>query len=88
MREEENDSIDLDFDSDNPKVLTFHSSKGLQFETIFIPFCDYPNHDNWFKTKYQNPLYVGMTRTYKYLYISHSDRLSPFLNDIPPTSYA
>lgn len=87
MREEESDSLNLDFDSDNPKVLTFHSSKGLQFETIFIPFCDYPHHDDWFKTRFQNPLYVAITRTYKNLYVTHSDRLSPFINEISPTSY-
>ena len=59
-----NENSDLDFDSELPKIITFHSSKGLQFETIFIPFCDYPIHDSWLITHYKNPLYVGLTRTY------------------------
>lgn len=28
---------DLDFTSDNPKVMTYHSAKGLQFEAVFLP---------------------------------------------------
>lgn len=87
MKNDDSDSLDLDFDSDNPKVLTFHSSKGLQFETVFIPFCDYPNHDNWFINNYQNPLYVALTRTYRNLYITHTNNLSPFIEGIPPTKY-
>jgi len=83
LREDDRDTMAIDFDSDLPKLITFHSSKGLQFETVFIPFCDAPNHDNWFIEKYQNPFYVALTRTYLNLYITHSDRLTPFLNGIP-----
>ena len=87
MSEDESSAFELDFGSDNPKVMTFHSSKGLQFETVFIPFCDYPNHDNWFQKNYENPFYVAVTRTYKNLYITHSEGLSPFLKEIPSTKY-
>jgi superfamily I DNA/RNA helicase len=87
MRDDGSDTIELDFDSELPKVITFHSSKGLQFETVFIPFCDYPNHDTWFGDRYQNPLYVAITRTYRNLYITHSNALSPFLNSIPKNKY-
>lgn len=87
MKDNDSDSLDLDFDSDNPKVLTFHSSKGLQFETVFIPFCDYPYHDAWFIKNYQNPLYVALTRTYRNLYITHTERLSPFIQGISATKY-
>ncbi|UUW08669.1 ATP-binding domain-containing protein [Flavobacterium plurextorum] len=87
MSEDESSAFELDFDSDNPKVMTFHSSKGLQFETIFIPFCDYPNHDNWFNKNFANPFYVAITRTYKNLYITHSKRLSLFLKDVPSNKF-
>jgi len=83
MRTSDTDTSDLDFDSELPKVITYHSSKGLQFESVFIPFCDYPNHDAWFSKRFKNPLYVAMTRTYRNLYISHTSHLSPFLNGIP-----
>lgn len=87
MRDTESDSFDLDFDSDNPKVMTFHSSKGLQFETVFIPFCDYPFHDQWFIQNYKNPLYVALTRTYRNLYLTHTDSVTPFLSTISNTKY-
>lgn len=83
MRTDDGDSMDLDFESDLPKVMTFHSAKGLQFETVFIPFCDYPNHDDWFHSKYSNPFYVGVTRSYLNLYITHSESLSLFLKGVP-----
>jgi len=84
---DKNITFELAFDSDNPKVMTFHSSKGLQFETVFIPFCDYPTHDKWFYDKFQNPFYVAVTRTSKNLYITYSTRLSQLLDDIPTTKF-
>lgn len=82
-----NGIMDLDFDSELPKVMTYHSSKGLQFETVFIPFCDFPQHDNWFISNYKNALYVALTRTYRNLYLTHSERITPFFKGIPPTKY-
>ena len=87
MRADDNDTMELDFDSDLPKVVTYHSSKGLQFETVFIPFCDFPGHDSWFAEKYQNPLYVATTRTYRNLYLTHSARLTPFFTGIPTSKF-
>lgn len=78
---------ELDFDSDLTKVMTFHSSKGLQFETVFIPFCDYPEHDDWFETRFRNPFYVAITRTCSNLYLTRSERLSPFVARIPNNKY-
>jgi superfamily I DNA/RNA helicase len=83
----DSDKMELDFDSTEPKILTYHSAKGLQFETVFIPFCDYPGHDDWFIKRYRNPLYVATTRTYRNLYITHSDPLTPFLNSVPASKY-
>ena len=42
-------SVDtLDMSTSNPKIMTFHSAKGLQFETIFIPWIT------------DNPLYMSL----------------------------
>lgn len=82
-----NSEMDLDFDTTLPKLMTYHSSKGLQFETVFIPFCDAPQHDNWFIRNYQNALYVALTRTYRNLYLTHSERLTPFFRTIPVSKY-
>ncbi len=87
MRDLEHDNMELDFDSDLPKVMPFHSSKGLQFETVFIPFCDYPCHDDWFINGFKKPLYVALTRTYRNLYLTHTERLTPFFKDIPNSKY-
>lgn len=72
---------ELDFNSDNPKLMTFHSSKGLQFENVFIPECTVEGDDN------RNPLYVAITRTYRALYIMHSGNLSSFFDDVPIDLY-
>lgn len=79
--------LEIDFESDLPKLITFHASKGLQFETVFIPFCDYPGHDDWFVERYKTPLYVGLTRSYKNLYITHSDRVTPFFKGLSTSKY-
>ena len=30
----------LDFDTPNAKIMTYHSAKGLQFETVFLPYIE------------------------------------------------
>lgn len=74
-------TMDLNFNSDNPKILTYHSAKGLQFETVFIPECTVSNSED------RNSLYVAITRTYKSLYIMHSGDLSSFFNVVPKDLY-
>lgn len=72
---------ELDFTSDNPKLMTYHSSKGLQFENVSIPECTAEGDDD------RNPLYVAITRTYRSLYIMHSGNLSCFFDDVPTDLY-
>lgn len=72
---------ELDFTSDNPKLMTYHSSKGLQFENVFIPECTAEGSDD------RNPLYVAVTRTYRALYIMHSGNLSCFFDAVPTDLY-
>ena len=78
---------ELNFDSELPKIMTFHSSKGLQFETVFVPFCDYPVHDQWVIDTLTNSLYVALTRAYKNLYITHTGKLTQFFKTVPPFKY-
>lgn len=73
--------MDLDFNSTNPKMMTYHSSKGLQFEHVFIPECTVFGEDD------RNPLYVAITRTYRSLYIMHSGNLSHFFDAVPVDLY-
>ncbi len=74
-------TIDLNFNLDNPKLMTYHSSKGLQFEAVFLPECSSTYTDD------RNPLYVALTRTYQSLYILHSGNLSSFFDAVPRHLY-
>ena len=68
--EQKSENIDtLDFSSSNPKVLTYHSSKGLEFERVFIPECS----ENWNENKYnyQEALFVAITRAKETVIISY-----------------
>ena len=76
-----NREMDLNFNSDNPKILTYHSAKGLQFEAVFIPECTCSDNED------RNPLYVAITRTYQSLYIMHSGNLSSFFDAVPTSLY-
>lgn len=69
-------SMDLNFRTDNPKLLTYHSAKGLQFEAVFIPNCIGDEENN------RNPLYVALTRTYRDLFILYDNDLSEFISVI------
>lgn len=67
----------IDFSSTNPKIVTYHSSKGLQFENVFIPFWDETKKTD------KKPLYVAMTRTLDRLYITYSSEKCAFFDDLP-----
>lgn len=79
------ENVELDFESDLPKIMTYHSSKGLQFDTVFIPHCGVG--DNGSDTFFLNPLYVAVTRTSNNLVITHSDKLSPYIAKISGSHY-
>lgn len=70
---------DLNFATDNPKVMTYHSAKGLQFETIFLPKIS----NTSIVGDDRRALYVAMTRTYKSLYVMYSGNLPNPLSDVP-----
>ncbi|WP_438965580.1 3'-5' exonuclease [Flavobacterium sp.] len=61
----DNVKFNLNFHSDNPKIMTYHSSKGLQFEAVFIPTIEVKALTG----ETENPLYVALTRTYQDLFI-------------------
>lgn len=69
----------LDFYSTKPKLMTYHSSKGLQFEHVFMPGCEI----NTTKLNYKQAVYVATTRTSESLDILYSNQLSPFISRIP-----
>lgn len=78
-----NSQDSLNFNSTNPKVMTYHSAKGLQFETVFLPYIEEFSEDE----SDRKALYVAMTRTYRHLYIMYSNYLPYPLSDIDVTLY-
>lgn len=93
----DNTKFTLNFHSENPKLLTYHSSKGLQFEAVFIPECSHGNmnkrvikpqssHRNMNKRDI-NPLYVAITRTYLDLFILYSNQLTELLSEVPKSLF-
>jgi superfamily I DNA/RNA helicase len=70
-----NSLMNLNFRTSTPKILTYHSAKGLQFEAVFLPMCNVDQENN------RNALYVALTRSYRDLYILHNGDLSPFLRN-------
>jgi len=67
----------LDFNSSVPKVISWHSVKGLQFNDVFIPFCE-KQYDDVMK----KALYVAITRAYNRLYIGYTGQ--PNTDIFPP----
>lgn len=82
------------FDTENIKLITMHSIKGLEFPLVFIVGLDErvmpyltetdkgARHDE--AVKERKLLYVGMTRATEMLYLLCSSRPSEFLADISP----
>lgn len=77
----------LDFDSTNPKIMTYHSAKGLQFEAVFLPFIENFEEIDDHGNSSRKALYVAMTRTYRYLYIMYTDNLPIPLSNIDKNMY-
>lgn len=84
-KEDWKNSIDrLDFNSTNPKIMTYHSAKGLQFETVILPYIEDFSDENISDRK---ALYVAMTRTYRKLYVLYSGYLPSPLSSIDESLY-
>lgn len=73
----------LDFSSSNPKIMTYHSAKGLQFETVFLPYVE----DFTETAPNRKALYVAMTRTYRNLYVMYSNQLPTVLKQVDANLY-
>lgn len=81
------DDEELGFISeDSITILTFHSSKGTQFENVFVVKCDCKSIKSK-KHNYDKALFVACTRTAKNLYITHSKQLTKFIRRIDSEKY-
>lgn len=78
--EDGKDHISLNFNRNFPKLLCYHSAKGVQFDYVFLPTCDVYDKKEFYN--YRNALYVACSRAKKMLYISYTDKLSKYIEDI------
>lgn len=53
-------------------IMTYHGSKGLDFDTVALPFCEDFNHNSLPGTDSRIPFMVAMTRSRENLFISSS----------------
>lgn len=73
----------LDFATLMPKIMTYHSAKGLQFDIVILPMYNGAS-DN----ESRKALYVAMTRTKHKLYVFYSTpQLAYPLSDVPTRLY-
>lgn len=76
------DKYNINYDSNNPKIMTFKSAKGLQFETVFVLDCG-----SDLGIGESKDLYVAMTRSYDDLYMMYSGQITDLLADVPENLY-
>lgn len=80
--DENRNENNLNFKTLLPKIMTYHSAKGLQFDLVILPFYKGATDDEARKT-----LYVAMTRTMHSLYILYSASTIPAPLNIPSHLY-
>lgn len=73
----------LNFNTLVPKIMTYHSAKGLQFDIVILP-----QYNGAFDVESKKALYVAMTRTMHKLYVLYltPELLSP-LKEVPSHLY-
>lgn len=73
----------LDFETVLPKLMTYHSAKGLQFDVVILPM-----YIGAFDDESRKALYVAMTRTMHHLYVLYSTPTIEYpLYDVPTKLY-
>lgn len=85
-------SSDANFESDNVKLVTMHSIKGLEFKVIFLIDLNHgviPNNrlydlddEETMESDERKLLYVGMTRANELLYMSSVKKPSKFMKEM------
>ncbi len=75
------DKEDEDSDSDGVALLTIHSAKGLEFDTVFVVGCEERLFPHWRSiddgdaalAEERRLMYVAMTRAERFLYLTHAN---------------
>lgn len=62
--------IPLDFSSDRPKLMPYHSAKGLTFDTVIMPRLQPAAFGGIRQVSLERILFVGISRATKWVYLS------------------
>ena len=65
----------LDFGSDTPKVITYHSAKGLTFDAVLLPRLTPSSFSAFSPERIERLLFVALTRATRWVYLSTDGRL-------------
>lgn len=66
---------DLDFTSDTPKLITYHSAKGLTFDSVLLPRLTARSFPSISSLRIERLLFVAMTRATRWAYMSTDGQL-------------
>jgi superfamily I DNA/RNA helicase len=61
---------EVDFNTDVPKIMPYHSAKGLTFDTVFMPGLTSKSFINVSDSRVRRLLFVGITRATGWVYMS------------------
>lgn len=60
----------IDFSTPLPKLMTYHQSKGLTFDSVFLPRLDQGSFQGALQARMHNLLFVGVSRAIKWVFMS------------------
>jgi superfamily I DNA/RNA helicase len=64
---------DLDFATDLPKIMTYHSAKGLTFDTVLLPRLTENSFPKFTTARIERLMFVGLTRAVRWVYLSTAE---------------
>lgn len=65
---------DINFDSNKPKVMTYHKAKGLTFDSVFLPGLIDTNFGKFSGNIQNRMIFVGITRAIKWVYMDFNPK--------------
>jgi superfamily I DNA/RNA helicase len=82
------DPARADFSTDRPKVMAYHSAKGLTFDTVVLPRLVEASFERIGVARMRPVLFVGVTRALRWVYLSTTDAAFPLVSWLEPLAAA
>lgn len=76
---------DINFNTSAPKLITFHSAKGLTFDSVLLPRLEVDTFPRQWEKRIPQLMFVAITRATRWVYLSASEsRALPLLQVLSP----